>query len=40
MSGETLITEMWEEPENQIHFQCRISERDEIVLANASLNLA
>ena len=38
--GETLITEMWEEAGDQIHFQCRIAERDEIVLANASLKLA
>ncbi|MBK8985734.1 MAG: MaoC family dehydratase N-terminal domain-containing protein [Chloroflexi bacterium] len=37
--GETLITEMWQESANRVVFQCKAAERDEIVLANAVIDL-
>lgn len=37
--GETLITELWEETENQIRFRCNVMERSELVLANGALSL-
>jgi 3-hydroxyacyl-CoA dehydrogenase/3a,7a,12a-trihydroxy-5b-cholest-24-enoyl-CoA hydratase len=38
--GETLLTEIWKASDEQIYFQCKVDERDEIVLANATLTLA
>lgn len=37
--GETLITEMWRESDSKIIFRCKVKERDEVVLANASVEL-
>ena len=37
--GETLITEMWQESDTRIIFQCKAAERDEIVLTNAAIEL-
>jgi 3-hydroxyacyl-CoA dehydrogenase/3a,7a,12a-trihydroxy-5b-cholest-24-enoyl-CoA hydratase len=37
--GETLITEMWREAETQVIFQCKVAERDEIVISQAAVDL-
>jgi (3R)-3-hydroxyacyl-CoA dehydrogenase / 3a,7a,12a-trihydroxy-5b-cholest-24-enoyl-CoA hydratase / enoyl-CoA hydratase 2 len=37
--GETLITEMWQESEARILCQCKVAERDEVVLVNAAIEL-
>lgn len=35
--GETLLTEMWEDEEGSVLFQCKVPERDEVVLAHGRL---
>ena len=37
--GETLITEMWKETDQRILFQCRVKEREKVVLSNAAIEL-
>jgi 3-hydroxyacyl-CoA dehydrogenase/3a,7a,12a-trihydroxy-5b-cholest-24-enoyl-CoA hydratase len=37
--GDTLITEMWKESDQRIAFQCKVRERDRVVISNAVIEL-
>ena len=37
--GETIVTEMWKEPDDRIIIRCRAKERDEYVITNAAVEL-
>ena len=37
--GDTLITEMWKESDQRIVFQCKVKERDGLVISNAAIEL-
>jgi 3-hydroxyacyl-CoA dehydrogenase/3a,7a,12a-trihydroxy-5b-cholest-24-enoyl-CoA hydratase len=37
--GDTLITEMWQESDQRIVFQCKVKERDTVVISNAAIEL-
>jgi 3-hydroxyacyl-CoA dehydrogenase/3a,7a,12a-trihydroxy-5b-cholest-24-enoyl-CoA hydratase len=37
--GDTLITEMWKESDHRIVFQCKVKERDSLVISNAAIEL-
>ena len=39
-TGETLVTEMWHEPDKQrVLFQMKVAERDQLVISNAAVEL-
>ncbi len=37
--GDTLITEMWKDSDQRIVFQCKVKERDSLVISNAAIEL-
>ena len=37
--GDTLITEMWKESDQRVVFQCKVRERDSVVISNAAIEL-
>jgi len=37
--GETLVTEMWKESDQRIVFQCKVKERDSVVISHAAIEL-
>jgi 3-hydroxyacyl-CoA dehydrogenase/3a,7a,12a-trihydroxy-5b-cholest-24-enoyl-CoA hydratase len=37
--GDTLITEIWKESDQRIVFQCKVRERDTVVISNAAIEL-
>jgi 3-hydroxyacyl-CoA dehydrogenase/3a,7a,12a-trihydroxy-5b-cholest-24-enoyl-CoA hydratase len=37
--GDTLVTEMWKESDQRIVFQCKVKERDALVISNAAIEL-
>jgi len=37
--GDTLITEMWKDSDQRIVFQCKVKERDTVVISNAAIEL-
>jgi (3R)-3-hydroxyacyl-CoA dehydrogenase / 3a,7a,12a-trihydroxy-5b-cholest-24-enoyl-CoA hydratase / enoyl-CoA hydratase 2 len=37
--GETLVTEMWKESDTRILFQCKVAERDKVVISGGAIEL-
>ena len=37
--GDTLITEMWKESDQRVVFQCKVKERESVVISNAAIEL-
>ena len=37
--GDTLVTEMWKESDQRVVFQCKVKERDAVVISNAAIEL-